>query len=229
MRITMVHGQNHKGSTYHIGKMLADKLGGEVTEFFLPKDFGKFCTGCCQCILKDEKLCPHYNEIKPLTDALGTADVIILTSPVYVYHSTGSMKAWLDHYGYRWMLHRPDPGMFSKQGVCISTAAGAGVKSTNKDMADSMFFWGMGKIYRYGTAVHAVNYKGVSQKKMAEIEKATDKLAEKIQRSYGHVKPGLKTKVYFEVMRKLVKSDWNRADVIYWKDHGWTEKARPWK
>ena len=49
----------------------------------------------------------------------------------------------VDHYGYRWMLHRPNPDMFSKQGVCISTAAGAGTKWTNKDMADSMFFWGM--------------------------------------------------------------------------------------
>ena len=26
--------------------MLADKLGGEVTEFFLPRDFGEFCCGC---------------------------------------------------------------------------------------------------------------------------------------------------------------------------------------
>ena len=145
MKITMVHGQNHKGSTYHIGKMLADKLGGEVTEFFLPKDFGHFCIGCNQCIVKDEKLCPYYKELKPLTDAIDSADVIILTSPVYVYHCTGSMKAWLDHYGYRWMLHRPNPDMFSKQGVCISTAAGAGTKWTNKDMADSMLFLGNGK------------------------------------------------------------------------------------
>lgn len=56
-----------------------------------------------------------------------------------------------------------------------------------------------------------------------------DKLAEKIRRNYGHVKPGLKTKAYFEVMRKLVKSGWNEVDVAYWKEHGWTEKARPWK
>ena len=42
MKITMVHGQNHKGSTYHIGKMLADKLGGEVTEFFSAKRFRAF-------------------------------------------------------------------------------------------------------------------------------------------------------------------------------------------
>ncbi len=42
------------------------------------------------------------------------------------------------------------------------------------------------------------------------------------------MKPGLKTKAYFEVMRKLVKSGWNEVDVAYWKEHGWTEKARPW-
>ena len=54
-------------------------------------------------------------------------------------------------------------------------------------------------------------------------------LAEKIRRNYGHVKPGLKTKAYFEVMRKLVKRGWKEVDVAYWKEHGWTEKDRPWK
>ena len=68
------------------------------------------------------------------------ADILIFTSPVYVYHVTGSMKAFLDHYGYRWMVHRPEEKMFSKQVVCIATAAGAGMKSTIKDISDSMFF-----------------------------------------------------------------------------------------
>lgn len=67
MKIAMINGQNHKGSTYHIGKMLADKLGGEVTEFSLPRDFGHFCVGCNQCIVKDEKLCLYYKELKLLT------------------------------------------------------------------------------------------------------------------------------------------------------------------
>jgi len=31
MKITVIHGQSHKGSTYHIAKQLCDKLGGEVT------------------------------------------------------------------------------------------------------------------------------------------------------------------------------------------------------
>lgn len=39
MKITIIHGQNHQGSTYHLAHMIADRTGGEITEFFLPKDF----------------------------------------------------------------------------------------------------------------------------------------------------------------------------------------------
>ena len=46
MKITVIHGQSHKGSTYNIAKQLCDKLDGEVTEFFLPKDFEGYCNGC---------------------------------------------------------------------------------------------------------------------------------------------------------------------------------------
>lgn len=158
MKITILHGQSHKGSTYHIARMLADKLEGEVTEFFLPRDFGEFCVGCTQCFEQSETLCPHYEKLQPITQAIDQADVLILASPVYVYHATGAMKALLDHYGYRWMLHRPQEAMFRKQGVCISTAAGAGIKTTNRDMADSLFFWGVPKIYRYGVAVLETSY-----------------------------------------------------------------------
>ncbi len=99
------------------------RSGGDVTEFFLPRDFHEYCVGCMQCILKDEKRCPHYEKLRPLTEAMDAADVIILASPVYVYHVTGAMKTFLDHYGYRWLIHRPVASMFGKQGVCISTSA----------------------------------------------------------------------------------------------------------
>jgi multimeric flavodoxin WrbA len=161
MKIAVINGQNHKGSTYHIGKQVADKLGGEVTEFFLPRDFGDFCVGCTQCFLKSETLCPHYERLKKITEVMDEADVLIFTTPVYVYHCTGSMKAFLDHYGYRWMVHRPEQKMFTKQAVVISTAAGSGTKSASKDIADSMFFWGIPKTYRYGVNVRAINYSGI--------------------------------------------------------------------
>ncbi len=229
MKIVMLNGQNHKGSTYHIGKHVADKLGGELIEFFLPKDFDQFCVGCTQCFTKSETLCPHYEKIKPITEAMDEADVLIFTSPVYVYHATGSMKAFLDHYGYRWMVHRPEKKMFSKQAVCIATAAGSGMKSTLKDMADSMFFWGIPKTYRYGVAVRATSYEKIEEKIKKKIDKKTTKIASKIRKRKGKVKAGLKTKGFFYIMRMLQKSGWNEVDCQYWQERGWNKKERPWK
>lgn len=229
MKIVVIHGQSHKGSTYHIARMLTDKLGGEVKEFFLPREFGEFCVGCTSCFMKTETMCPHYEKLRPLTEAMDEADVIVLASPVYVYHATGAMKAFLDHYGYRWMVHRPEEKMFKKQGVCISTAAGAGMKSTNKDMADSLFFWGVAKIYNYGIAVRATSWNGINEKTKDSIERKTTALANKIKKNYGRVKPSVKTKGFFSIMRLMQKSGWNEADSLYWKEKGWTGKKRPWK
>ncbi len=229
MRIVLINGINHKGSTYNIGKMLAEKIGGETKEFFLPKDFDKFCTGCTNCFMENENKCPHYDKLKVITEAMDKADLLILTSPVYVYHATGAMKAFLDHYGYRWMVHRPNEVMFKKQAVCISTAAGAGMKSTNKDMADSLFFWGIGKIYKYGVAVRETSFDRVDEKIRNKIDKKITSLSKKIRKNEGKVKPSLKTKAFFFIMRMMMKKGWNEADVKYWRDKGWLDKKRPWK
>lgn len=228
MRTVIIHGQNHKGSTYHIARKLADKIGVEVTEFFLPRDFGEFCVGCNSCFNVGETACPHHAKLAPITEALDAADVIILASPVYVCHASGAMKALLDHYGYRWMPHRPEVSMFKKQGVCICTAAGAGVKSALKDMADSLSFWGVGKVYQYGKAVAAYNWEGISDKKRSEIDAETTKLAAQIVRRNGSVKPGPKTKAIFLAMRKMQQNGWCAADMEYWKQQGWLGSARPW-
>ena len=229
MKIVLISGQNHKGSTYHIARQVADKVGGEIKEFFLPRDFDAFCVGCTTCFLRDEKKCPHYEKLLPLTVAMLEADLIILASPVYVYHVTGSMKAFLDHYGYMWMVHRPDESMFRKQALCVATAAGAGMKSTVKDMADSLFFWGVPKSYKLGFAVAATSWNGISDKKKKQIEKAMDVTARKILKNNGKVKPGIKTKAFFSLMRLLQKKGWNEADVKYWNEKGWNGKNRPWK
>ena len=228
MKTVIINGVNHKGSTYHIARMLADKIGGESREFFLPRDFGEFCVGCTQCFKDNESKCPHAEKLEPITKAIDEADVIILASPVYVYHATGAMKVFLDHYGYRWMVHRPDERMFHKQGVCIATAAGAGMKPTLKDMADSLFFWGVAKTYRYGLAVHSASWDGVDEARRAKIEKDTGSLARKVLNGAGKVRPGLKTKGFFHIMRMLQKRGWNEADVKYWKERGWDGKNRPW-
>ena len=86
MKITIIHGQNHKGSTYTVARELAEKLGGEITEFFLPRDFAQPCLGCTTCFKTDLTHCP-------LAVALLSADVILLDSPVYVYHANEKIKS----------------------------------------------------------------------------------------------------------------------------------------
>lgn len=227
MKITVIHGQSHKGSTYNIAKQLCDKLGGEVTEFFLPRDFDCFCQGCTACFFK-ETGCPDDEKLKPITTALDEADVIILASPVYVMHATGAMKSLLDHYGYRFMVHRPEEKMFSKQAVCIATAAGAGMRSTIKDMADSTFFWGCARTYKLGFAVMETRWDHVKPGIKNKIDKKTTALAKKISTRVGKVKPTIITKTFFTMMSLMQRKGFNEADVSYWKEKGWTSGKRPW-
>ena len=229
MKITIIHGQSHKGTTYHLAMMLSDKLEGDVKEFFLPRDFGSFCIGCNACFSTSEKLCPHYEQLKPITAALDEADLIILTSPVYVYHVTGAIKAFLDHYGHRWIVHRPNDDMFFKQAVCMSIAAGAGMKSTNKDMADNMFFWGIAKIYKYGIRIKAVTWDDVKDDIRKKMEKDTEKLAKKIKKNQFKLRSTIKTKMFFYLMRLYHKNNYSQADRDFWNDKGWMGKVRPWK
>lgn len=229
MKITIIHGQSHNGTTCHIARSLAEKLGGQVTEFFLPRDFGEMCIGCTVCINRDEKLCPHYKKLAPITEAVDQADVLIMESPVYVYHVTSAMKAWLEHYGWRWLLHRPEESMFRKQVVCIATAAGGGQKSTCQDMADSASFWGAARIYQYGAVVRAMKWDGVTDKTRAKLERDTTALAAKIKADQGRKKPCLKTRLLFPVMSMIVKKRPDSADYDYWKNKGWLEGKRPWK
>lgn len=228
MKTAIVHGQSHQGSTCHIARLLANQLGGEVTEVFLPRDFGQFCTGCTACFVDSETKCPHYGQLAPITQKLDEADVIVLASPVYVYHATGAMKAFLDHYGWRWLVHRPEEKMFAKQAVCISTAAGAGMKSANRDMAHSTFFWGIAKTYQYGAAVRETAWERVPEKKKQDIEKRVARLAGAIRNNQRR-RPSLKTRLFFDLMRQIQKRGWNKADTDYWTAKGWTENKRPWK
>lgn len=231
MKICIINGQNHRGSTYHIGRMLADKLAdaGDITEFFLPRDFGEFCCGCTNCFMKSAEKCSHYEKLSPITRAVDEADLLILTSPVYVYHCTGAMKAWLDHYGWRWIVHRPEEKMFSKRGVVISTAAGAGMRPTNKDMADSLSFWGVPKIYKLGYGVHATSWSEISPKMRAKIERGVSAVAKKLEKDDFAPRVSIKGRLFFTVFHFANKKGWNPADGEYWRKKGWTEDVRPWK
>ena len=230
MKTVIINGQNHKGSTRLIARELAEKTGGEITEFFLPRDFDEPCIGCWTCFKTDITHCPHYGKLREITEAMDDADLIILASPVYVFHATGQMMALLDHYGTRWIVHRPNKNMFSKQGVCVSTAAGGGMRSTNKDMYHSLLFWGVRKIYCLGFGVRAASPEEISEKILRKVHRKTDVLAQKIRRNNGCSGANLKARFWFFAMRFAHKHFFkSEPDYSYWEEKGWHGKGRPWK
>lgn len=231
MKITIIHGQKHKGSTYHIGRMLIDKIDGEkdVTEFFLPKDLNHFCLGCFNCIEDDTK-CPFHEEKSRIMQAVEASDLLIFTTPTYCMRASAPMKSLIDMTFTYWMVHRPRGCMFSKKAVVISTAAGLGAKSATKDVSNTLLWWGVPFIKRYGISVQAMNWNGVSDKKKVKIEKNMTRLAKKLSGT-KNPRVGLKTRFLFSMMGRMQKSGWGSSPVEkqYWQDNGWLGKQRPWR
>ena len=229
MRITVINGQNHKGSSYHIGRILADQFSdAEVSEFFLPRDLNHFCLGCYSCIENEEK-CPYYSEKRAIMERIEASDLLILTTPTYCMRASAPMKAFIDLNFINWMAHRPQKCMFSKKAVVISTAAGAGTKSAMKDITTALFYWGVPYVKTYGISVQAACWEDVKENKKQKISSDMVKLASKVKKAKGKV--GLKTKGIFAVMRLMQVKNMGsgEADRSYWEKHGWLGKGRPWK
>lgn len=223
MKTVVIHGQKHKGSTYHITKMLLEKMNCDecdISEFYV--NGINDCTGCFQCVMKGEQYCPDRTQTEEIIKAIEEADVIVIDSPTYVLNMSGQLKTFFDHMGYRWVTHRPYPTMKEKIGVAISTTAGAGALKTTKEIATQMRWWCVGKVYRIPVAVSAMNWNQVSSKKKKEIEKITTKTAKSVIRKAGHVRPGMKAKCLFFLMKLMHKDmDYSPVDKAYWKEQGW--------
>jgi len=233
IKVVVIYGINHKGSTYNIvQELLKNFTNINLTEIFLANDKIQFCNGCYSCIFKGEEKCPHYESLKPIIASMVEAKVIILASPCYVYDVTGQMKTFLDHLAYLWMPHRPDERMFKKIGVVISTAAGGGAKRTNKTMKKTLNFMGVSKVYSYSANVAACSWQGVKDKKKDKIEKDIISLSQKVEKLIGKgdkLGASLFVKFIFTLMRGAHKKNQvDSKDREHWEKNGWLHSKRPW-
>lgn len=229
MKIVTINGQNHHGSSYHIGKEIANQLEGEITEFFLPKDLNGFCLGCYKC-LKDETKCYMYEKKKIIWDAMEDADLIIFTTPNYCMYASAPMKSFLDFSFDMWMVHRPKAWMFKKKVVIISTSAGASNKTAINTIKSSVKGWGVSYIKTIGKAVHANKWDVIPEKDKKVLDKKINKVVKDLKKNKP-VRASLSTKISFKFFGFLHKKDWDSdpCEKEYWNEKGWLDKNRPWK
>lgn len=238
MKITVINGTEKHGVTYKLKELFLERFKSvaEITEFYLPKDCPEFCLGCTGCFTNGESACKDHSYVNRIEKSLLQADLIVMTSPAYVMHATGGMKALLDHLAYRWMPHRPAPQMFGKRAVIITQCLGAGAKSTAKDIRHSLSWWGVSKIGLFcGALMSDIVWDKVSQKKRKKLTKKINRLARKFVK-INYQKPAranLITKIKFALCRmiqkKVRKNGIESLDVKYWQQNGWLDKNRPWK
>ena len=238
MKITVINGTEKHGVTYRLKEMFLEpfKDKAEITEFYLPKDGPGFCIGCTQCFLTYQDRCKDAACVQKIEKAMLEADLLVFTSPSYVMHTTGAMKALLDHFGYRWMPHRPLKEMFGKRAVIITQALGAGEKSAAKDIKDSLSWWGISYIKNsHFKLMSEIHWEKLPEKKRAAMTKGMASMARKFS-AIDYSKPAhtnLITKAKFYVVRMmqtgLGKDNPEYTDYKYWKANGWLDKVRPWK
>lgn len=235
MKIAVIYGFSHKGSTWNTVQAVLNELDrygtNERAEYYLPDDMPHFCRGCFTCFLKGEGVCPHAKSVQPIADALLAADVIVLSSPVYGMDVTGGMKALIDHLCYLWVSHRPAPEMFRKVGIVVTTTAGAGLSHTAKTMRNSLQFWGIKRIYTLKKVVAAMKWEEVSDKNRLATLKKAEKIAGSAVRAFRRidkVHPPLLIRFLFAMMRGMQKKNaWNETDRAHWEKQGWLDGKSP--
>lgn len=237
MRIIVINGTEKHGVTYRLKELFLQNFqSANIVEFYLPRDCPSFCLGCTSCFVKGENNCKDFAYINEIDNSLVESDLIVMTSPAYVMHATGAMKALLDHFGYRWMPHRPAPEMFGKRAVIITQCLGAGAKSTAKDIKQSLSWWGISKIGIFkGVLMSDITWDKLSEKKRKKLTTKINKLAIRFSK-INYAKPAhttLITKIKFKfcrlIQKKVRKNGVAGLDNEYWDKNGWLGKSRPWK
>ena len=160
---------------------------------------------------------------------------MIFTSPAYVMHTTGAMKAMLDHFGYRWMPHRPAKEMFGKRAVIITQCLGAGEKSAAKGIKDSLSWWGISYVRECCFKLMGdIVWDRLPEKKRRQMTNRIVSTASKFSQ-IDYSKPArtsLPTKAKFYMVRmmqtNLGKNDPEYTDYKYWKSNAWLDNVRPW-
>lgn len=227
MKAAVFYGTRRKGTTWRLTQeFLAGLDGAEIQEFFLPQAADRPCTGCMACFTGGT--CPHAAAMAPLLKALDAADVVVCASPVYVMGMAAGLKGFFEHLACRWMVHRPQAGMFRKVGVAISTAAGPCTGGTLREIRRQLRWLGAARSWGLGAAVGG-GWDWISEKKRRALTRRAKKLARRVSRAAGRSKPELRVRLLFRVMARVHrKPGWAEGEHTYWKSQGWLNGKRPW-
>ncbi|MGL4874067.1 MAG: flavodoxin family protein [Clostridium sp.] len=215
MKCVVIHGSPRRGNTWDVLNKVIENMKKTEQEFEfeiieLAKEKIPNCSGCFNCILKGEELCPHKDKIKEIVEKIDEADGIIITTPVYAMNMTGTLKGFLDHIAYK--FHRPT--FFTKKALIIVTTAGAGHKKVANDISEVLSHIGINSIKKLPLAYRGIE---LNSKNKNIIDKISKKFAIELK-SNTVAKPNIKAIAMYNAWKAMaMNSDVESADYKFWK------------
>ena len=125
MKVTIFNGSpRKKGNTATLTASLKDKIkaaGASVSEYFLYHMDIKGCMNCGSCRTKDGlKECVIKDDAVKLLDKFVSSDLIIFASPIYMWHLTASLNAFIERL--HSLCRHDDPAVNRMKGKRIAMA-----------------------------------------------------------------------------------------------------------
>ncbi|MCL1804366.1 MAG: NAD(P)H-dependent oxidoreductase [Eubacteriaceae bacterium] len=230
MNIAVIIGTEAKGCTYSIKEAFLKPLrgGNEIVEYTLPKDMPHACIGCKACFMKGTEKCPHAPLVMPIWDSIAKADLLVIAAPVYGLGIPSALKALLDHFCVRWMVHRPELIMNSKRAVVLTNCVGPFfiARAAQRDIMNSLSWMGISKISRNSVGlIEGIVWEELSEKRRTKIVSKVQSLAARCSAN-NPPRKNLKTRAAFfacKLMHKaaLKSEEIPSLDNRHWIDNGW--------
>jgi multimeric flavodoxin WrbA len=229
MKVLALVGSNRKqGNTALVIKLIAEHLSQAAKGKGLPLKIQilnlgqmhlKTCRGCRICFDKGETKCPWKDDLLKIKAKIQAADILLVSSPVYVDDVSGTVKNWIDRMAH--VCHRPE--FAGKSAYVAATTGSSPCGRTLQTMNLALRVWGYAIIGQAG-------FKTGSLMKKREIASAYN---HKI-RSIAHrilafnlrkrqLKPSFLSLMIFKIQQKAWSDkDRDSYDYKYWQAKGWT-------
>ena len=175
-----------------------------------------YCTGCAHCLEKGQCWIP--DDHRAIVERLLAADGVILASPVYFFHVTAQMKAFLDR-SLAWG-HKPRP--FWKPGLAVSASAGQGETETADYLAKLLRVYGAFPVGRLtAMATSPGEFLGREAVEALARDLARDlALAIRDKRRYPVTDVDLRFYLFMENLVLRHKDTIMSGDYAHWEKHG---------
>ncbi len=118
MNVLLVNGspRGAQGNTAILDRAFlegAAEEGAACETVYLKDKTINYCTGCYTCWMKTPGVCIHRDDMPELLDKMRTANVMVFSTPLYIYTVSGLMKDFLDR-----ILPLVHPFIDIRDGLC---------------------------------------------------------------------------------------------------------------